>query len=72
MKYEEKVGKVWALIAEWGITDWDLATETKDHQYIVSNIYLVRDALMNDLETDYDDEGETVEDFLNRHNIEWV
>jgi len=72
MKHEQIMEKAWSLIRELGITeDKGEYANDPDNYYLVENIYTVRDAFYSDIENNIDKEGETLEEFFSRHNIEW-
>lgn len=68
LSHEQKMDKAWRAIHDLGISE-DMTTKPN---YYVKNIYQVRDAFYSDLETGAAIEGETVEEFFDRHGIEWA
>lgn len=76
MRHEEKMQKAWNFIRNCNITDDahiahnSFEDDEKIEMYLVGNLYQVRDSYIKDLENEID-KDESVEEFLNRHNIEW-
>ena len=68
MTHEQMMEKAWRLIHELGITE---KGDEAGANYVVENIYKVRDAFYDDFESGQDLEGEDIETFFKRHNIEY-
>lgn len=60
--------KAWRFIYEVGIAE---KGDEDGANYVVENIYKVRDAFYADFENDQDLEGEDIETFFKRHGIEY-
>lgn len=69
LSHEKMMEKAWGFISRVGITD-DAENRTEE-QYLVDDVFDVRDAYYADLESEHDFEGEEITDFFARHNIEW-
>jgi hypothetical protein len=74
LTHEQLMGKAWKFIEDLSITDDRAKYDADpDNAYLVENIYRVRDAYYDDLESGHDFEAnrETLEDFFERHGIKW-
>ena len=72
MRHEEMMAKAWGFIEILSITDDRAKYEVDpDNTYLVEDVYQVRDAYYDDLESGRDVEGEDLETFFARHGIKW-
>ena len=71
MTHEEMMRKAWEFIGNAPITDNKDDYEKDNNLWLVEDIKLIRDAYYNDLESGQNFEDEDLDQFLNRHNIEW-
>lgn len=68
INHNEMMEKAWRFIHHLNISE-DIAARP---DYLVKDIYRVRDAYYSDLENDTGQDDESILDFFARHNIEWT
>ena len=71
MKHEEMMNRAWRFIEETGITEDKAVYQEDDTLILVDDVYRVRDAYYEDLESGVEIEDEDVCGFLDRHGIKW-
>lgn len=72
MTHDEKMEMTWKFIKEHLITDNPDNLTNNTHYILVRNLYDVRNAFYNDLDTDNYFYNEEPYDFFERHKIDWV
>jgi hypothetical protein len=70
MTHEKMMDKAWKFIQDAGITDDAEEHKENPNLVLVNNLYEVRDAYCDDLESGVNIEEDLYE-FLDRHGIEW-
>ena len=68
---EEMMNRAWKFIEDAGITEDEEAYKADPNLVLVDDIYEVRDAYCEDLESGINIEGEDLYEFLDRHGIDW-